>query len=113
MNAYILLLWRIVAYVLRMDCAPYAALALPLRRCCVAEYFAPLHEYLLRQYDDRRQKTYIILYVLIHFIVMDLSDSGCCLISGMTADGARRYGSVDAIVSFFPWCSLGMASLDA
>ena len=27
-------------------------------RCCVVEYFAALHEYLLRQHDDRRQKTY-------------------------------------------------------
>ena len=73
------------AFEQRTDYAPCAAMALPLRRCCVVEYFAALHEYLLRQHDDRRQKTYILLFVLILFIV---SDSGCCWISGMTADGA-------------------------
>ena len=60
--AYILLLWRIVAYVLRTDYAPCAAVALPLRRCCVVEYFAALHEYLLRQHDDRRQNILSCLF---------------------------------------------------
>ena len=46
------------AYELRTGCAPCAALALPLRRCCVVEYFSALHEYLLCQHDDRRQKAY-------------------------------------------------------
>ena len=62
------LLWRMY-YVRTMH------LALPLRRCCVVEYFAALHEYLLCQHDDRRQQTYILLFVLIHFIVMDLSQA--------------------------------------
>ena len=35
------------AYELHTDYAPCAAVALPLRRCCVVEYFAALHEYLL------------------------------------------------------------------
>ena len=63
------------AYELCTDYAPCAAVALPLRRCCVVEYFAALHEYLLRQHDDHRQKTYTLLFVLILFIVMDLSQT--------------------------------------
>ena len=64
-----------VAYLLCIDYAPCAAVALPLLWCCVVEYFVALHEFLLRQHDDRRQNTYILFFVLILFIVLDLSQT--------------------------------------
>ena len=104
------------AYELRTDYAPCAAMALSLRRCCDVEYFAALQEYLLRQHDDHRQKTCILLFVLILFIVMDLSQTQTQAAAGSrewqltVPEGLVRW--MQPIFSLFPWCSLGMASLE-
>ena len=98
---YILLLWCIVVYVLHQNCVGTTHLALHRHCSCVVEYFAALHDYLLRQHDNHRQKMYS--FVCSHSFNSHgpVSDSGCCWISGMTADGARKSGSVDA-TDLFP-----------
>ena len=61
------------AYELCTEYAPCAAVALPMRRCCVVEYF--LRRCMSTYYVTTTmvgKKTYLFLFVLILFIVMDL-----------------------------------------
>ena len=89
---------------MRTDYAPCSAMTLPLRRRCVVEYFAALHEYLLRQHDDHRHKRYILLFVLIIFIVLDLSQTQAAVGSRewqlTVPEGLVRW--MQPIVSLFP-----------